>query len=66
MQWAKSRAVEYCNANDPEQAFASITSDLGKHHETHGHIGIQLGRMQMMLGGLSTGAEMKKFIEGFN
>jgi hypothetical protein len=43
-----------------------MTSDLGKHPETEGHIGIQLGMMQLMGGMLSRPAQMRHFIEGFN
>jgi len=49
--------------DDPEQAFASMGSDLNKHEETRGHIGMQLG-MAMLLSG--NWGEMRSFIEGFN
>lgn len=66
LAWCKSRALEYVQAGDVEQAFASMASDLGKHPETAGHIGIELGMMQLMTGGLSTPDSMRRFIEGFN
>jgi hypothetical protein len=66
MQWCKQRALEYVESGDTQGAFASITSDLGKHPETANHIGIELGMMQLIGGTLSTPSEMRKFIEGFN
>lgn len=66
LKWAKDRALEYCDANDPSQAFASIASDLRKHPETASHPALQLGMMMLMGGHLSTPEAMRKFIEGFN
>lgn len=66
LAWCKERALQYCDAGNPQEAFASMASDLGKHPETQGHIGLQLGMMQMMTGGLLTVREMRSFIEGFN
>lgn len=65
VQWCKDRALAYL-PSDPNQAFASMASDLQKHPETEGHICVQLGMMQMMTGGLSDASSMRKFIEGFN
>ncbi len=64
--WAKQRALEYVKVGDVNNAWASMKSDLGKHPETEGHMGIQLGMMQLMSGHLSTPEAMRKFIEGFN
>jgi hypothetical protein len=66
LQWCKQRAIEYIDAGDLQQAFASMVSDLNKHTETAGHPAIELGTMQLMSGFLSTPDAMKKFIEGFN
>ena len=66
LQWCKNRALEYLNVGDLSQAFASMCSDLNKHPETTGHIGIKLGIGLIMIGDLSTSNEMRKFIEGFN
>jgi hypothetical protein len=66
LAWAKRRALEYVNHGEVREAFASISSDLGKHPETEGHPGIMLGLMQMMGGMLSTPQQMRAFIEGFN
>ena len=66
LEWCKKRALEYVGNDGLQQAFASMGSDLNKHPETEGHIGIQLG-MQLMMGNqLSTQDEMRRFIEGFN
>jgi hypothetical protein len=66
LAWCKKRALEYVNDGDAQGAFASMASDLGKHPDTQGHIGIQLGMMQMIGGMLSTPQDMRRFIEGFN
>lgn len=66
LAWCKRRALEYVAIGDLQQALASMISGLRKHPETETHCGIELGFMLMMGGLLSTPAEMKKFIEGFN
>lgn len=66
LDWCKRRALQYVDAGDTNSAFASMASDLGKHPETDGHSGIQLGMMMMLSGLLSGASEMRKFIEGFN
>jgi hypothetical protein len=63
--WAKQRALEYCDSGDVQQAIASIASDLGKHPETKGHAGIELGLRQLVAGLLNTTAQMRTFVEGF-
>lgn len=66
MDWCKKRALEYVDAGDNSQAFASMMSDLTKHDETANHPAIMMG-MQMNMGGmLNTESEMRNFIEGFN
>ncbi len=62
LAWCKQRALEYL-PGDPVQAFTSMASDLDKHEETRGHIGIELGMMMLMTDNLR---DMKNFIEGFN
>lgn len=66
LQWCKDRALEYANANDLQQAFASMASDLRKHPETKSHPGIQLGIALLMNGHLDTKNKMIKYFEGFN
>lgn len=66
LQWAKERALEYADVGDIQGAFASIASDLNKHPDTSGHLGIELGMMQLIGGMLNTPEQMRHFIEGFN
>jgi hypothetical protein len=66
LAWCKKRALEYCDMNDWEQAWASMASDLGKHPETQNHVAIELGMGMIMAGYISNTQEMRKFIEGFN
>ena len=66
MAWCKQRALEYLKAGDDSQAFASMMSDLGKHPETAGHIGIELGTTLLISGNLSKPGQMREFLEGFN
>ena len=49
LDWCKERALEYVEVGDFPQAMASMVSDLSKHEETVGHVGIELGMMQMSL-----------------
>jgi hypothetical protein len=66
MAWCKKRALAYIEEGDLTQAYASMTSDLGKHPDTANHTGIVLGMMLMLSGKLNTPEEMRNFIEGFN
>ena len=66
LDWCKTRALEYCDTGDINSAFSSMASDLGKHPETQGHMGVEMGTSLLSIGGLSGPGEMRKFIEGFN
>ena len=66
LAWSKKRALEYVDNNDIQQAYSSMASDLQKHEGTAGHIGIELGMLQMMGGMLKTPCDMRIFINGFN
>ena len=66
LAWCKSRALEYVDAGDLTEAFASMISDLSKHPETQGHPGAELGMMMLLGGHLSTAQQMRDFIQGFN
>jgi hypothetical protein len=66
LDWAKQRALEYVEGGDPNEAFASMTSDLHKHPELQDHAGIELGTMLLMTGHLGSTTEMRTWIEGFN
>lgn len=66
LAWCKQRALEYVDAGDTANAFASMGSDLGRHPETADHLGIQLGMSLLVSGHLNRPDQMRKFIEGFN
>jgi hypothetical protein len=66
LQWCKDRAIEYVDMGDPNQALASMASDLGKHPETANHSAIKSGMQMLFAGLLSDSNEMRKFILGFN
>ncbi len=66
LEWCKRRALEYIDLGEITNAWASMTSDLGKHSETAKHSAIELGMMMLMSGHLSTAEKMRKFILGFN
>jgi hypothetical protein len=66
LDWCKKRALEYCDRGDAMNALTSMFSDLGKHPETDGHKGIDIGMGMLMIGALSTPHEARRFIEGFN
>ncbi len=63
--WCKRRALAYL-PGDPAQAMTSMFSDLDKHPETKGHIGIELGMRLMMAGQMKSPEEVRRFVEGFN
>lgn len=66
LAWCKLRSLQYVDAGDPDQALASMFSDLGKHDETYDHQGIMLGAALMYSGLLHTTDQVRKYIEGFN
>jgi hypothetical protein len=68
LEWAKKRALEYLDAGDAKNAFASMTSDVRKHPEMENHAGIELGILMAMgiQGWASDPAEIRRWINGFN
>ncbi|MEO0835974.1 MAG: hypothetical protein AAFY16_08305 [Cyanobacteria bacterium J06642_3] len=66
LEWAKTRALEYCDQNDVLMAFQSLITDLNKHPKLQGHVGICLGMKQLKSGFLSEPEKMREFIKGFN
>lgn len=66
MTWCKERALAYCDDGSTPGAFSSMLSDLEKHPETAGHVGMQLGMMLMVTGRLKSVGQMRDFISGFN
>jgi len=66
LQWCKDRANEYIDNGDANEAFASMVSDMSKHHETKDHRALEI-MMMMKIGGRLNGADqMRTFINGFN
>lgn len=63
LEWAKARAREYLDRNDPQQAITSMLSDLMKHEEL-AQSADALGMMGLASG--SSVPEARRFIEGFN
>jgi hypothetical protein len=63
MQWCKKRALEYL-PTDPQGAFSSMASDLGKHPETASMQNF-VAMSMLMPGLISSPAEMEKWINGF-
>ncbi len=66
LKWCKERAIEYVDDNDHRQAFASFMSDMGNHPETCSHLALELGMTLLLSGHLSTGQQMRDWINGFN
>ncbi len=65
LEWCKQTALEYVNAGDLTNAFASFQSDMGKHPETIKHSALELGTMLLVGGQLSTEKQMRNWINGF-
>lgn len=61
LAWCKERALALLP--DEVAAFSSMASDLSKHDETAGHVGIALGAQLMMTDNMQ---DIRHFIEGFN
>lgn len=59
------RALKYVD-DKPQNAVASMMSDIHKHPETETHIGVMLGLHLMKAGTIYDSNEVRKWIEGFN
>jgi hypothetical protein len=66
LAWCRQRALEYVEAGDVQNAFASFNSDMRKHPATADPDLEMLGMSLMVTGHLNTPAEMRQWIEGFN
>lgn len=68
LDWCKQRAYQYLDIGDVQNAFASFASDVAKHKETAAISGIITGLSMplMLMGQLSTVAQMREHIAGFN
>lgn len=70
LQQAKGRVLAELDADPdgrgPANALTSIMSDLRKHPDTAGHLGITDTGMLMFSGGLTTETEVREHVNGFN
>lgn len=66
LDWAKRRALEYCDAGDIPGALASFLSDMNKHEQLSIHPGLIVLVGLMRMGALGDAQSVRKFIEGFN
>ncbi len=65
LSFCKTRALDLCDSN-PQEAITSMLSDMKEHPDTADHPALTLAMSLMMTGHLSTSAEARRFIEGFN
>jgi hypothetical protein len=65
LAWCKERALEYL-PTDPENAVASMMSDMSKHEETNHHAGVELGMQLLLNGHLNSADSVRRWITGFN
>jgi hypothetical protein len=65
LNWCKTRALEYANSGNYQEAIASMLSDLGKHPETEA-AGALGGMMVIIELASPTKESVTKFIQGFN
>ena len=66
VKFAKDRALEYCDLDEPAQALSSLFSDLNKHPDTQGHAAVELGAMLALGGHLRTSQQVREFVVGVN
>lgn len=68
LQWCKDRALAELDVDPtgrgPVNALASMNSDLRKHEETAGHLGIELGVMLAVAGKFRQPGQVREWIEG--
>lgn len=65
LKWCKERAREYLDRGDVVNAFASMSSDLGKHEETRSP-GAALTGLGLLCVHNRDLEGMRRWIEGFN
>lgn len=66
LKWCVGRAMEYANAGDMTNAWASFISDASKHEGTEHISSHELTAMMMVSGLANTPKTFKDFIEGWN
>ena len=64
LAWAKQRALQYLDAGDLADAFASMASDLSKYPELRG-IGNKIFPLGMLAVMNHDARELRRWIEGF-
>jgi hypothetical protein len=66
LAWCKTRAHEYLDRGDLQNAVTSMLSDLSKHPETKTSASGVLGQLGMMTIMQNDLAGARRFIDGFN
>lgn len=68
LAWCKQRALQYVDAGEFDNAFASMTSDLESHPATRGQYATvnMLGMAQLISGRLNNARAMRDWINGYN
>ena len=64
LRWTKERANVYLDADNPQQAWVSVVSDLRKDPRTEDHAAIMLGMMLAMSGHMETTRQVREFVDG--
>jgi hypothetical protein len=64
LAWCKTRALEFVDSGDLQNAVASMISDLGKHPETNSSMNSM--RAGMHEAGKGDSAAVRRWVEGFN
>lgn len=66
LDWAKRRALEYLDAGQPDQAIASMMSDLRKHESWATHDGFLATMFMVGMLDVNDPARLRTWILGFN
>ena len=64
--WCKKRALEYVDRGQINDGLTSMMSDMSKHPETSSSTLDNLTVQLMLIGALSTIANARRHIEGYN
>lgn len=64
LAWCKQRALRYCEVGSVTEAWASFSSDMGKHPDTAAHPALKLGLMRLLQGITASPQEMRSFFTG--
>lgn len=66
LAWCKSRALEYLDHGDLQNAMSSMLSDMTKHEETNTPLLASLLPLAMMEVNNGNAPGLRRWIEGFN